>query len=85
MSLNEKDKMKITDVGQSSIKGRIFLFNPKFLNKKLTVFHLAGNKRGGNFQAVAVLHAEGIGILRVTDERNHANPFLAAAQGHADK
>ncbi len=35
MSLNEKDKMKITDVGQPSIKGRIFLFNPKFLNKKL--------------------------------------------------
>ena len=62
MSLNEKDKMKITDVGQSSIKGRIFLFNPKFLNKKL------------NFENIRVRGAEA--ESEVVENRMILKPFI---------
>ena len=62
MSLNEKDKMKITDVGQPSIKGRIFLFNPKFLNKKL------------NFENIRVRGAEA--ESEVIENRMILKPFI---------
>ncbi|MBQ6781313.1 MAG: hypothetical protein IJP62_08780, partial [Treponema sp.] len=62
MSLNEKDKMKITDVGQTSIKGRIFLFNPKFLNKKL------------NFENIRVRGAEA--ESEVIENRMILKPFI---------
>ncbi|MBQ9623227.1 MAG: helix-turn-helix transcriptional regulator [Treponema sp.] len=62
LSLNEKDRIKIDNTGQSFIKGRIFLFNPKFLNKKL------------NFESIRVRGAEA--ESEVIENRMILKPFI---------